>query len=111
MRYYLIDELYEEDVRRIEKALGEQGYAGGLEGIWYIPVPEDLLTDEQRAHLGECGPYILALETGETWLKMELLVRARNKLRCSCLAYAAPALRMHMIDFLDRFVRELDIPV
>lgn len=111
MRYYLIDELYEEDVKRIESALKEQGYAGGVEGIFYLPVPEDMLTDEQREHLGQCGPYILSLETGETWLKMELLVRARKILRCSCLAYAAPALRAHMIDFLDRFIRELDIPV
>lgn len=111
MRYYLIDELYEEDIKRIEKALNDKGYAGGVEGIWYLPVPEDLLTDEQREHMAECGPYILALETGETWLKMELLVRARNKLRCSCLSYAASALRMRMIDFLDQFIRELDIPV
>jgi hypothetical protein len=111
MRYYLIDELFEEDVKRIESALREQGYAGGIEGIFYLPVPEDMLTDEQREHFDKCGPYILSLETGDTWLKMELLVRARNMLRCSCLAYAAPTLRAHMIDFLDRFIRELDIPV
>jgi len=111
MRYYLIDELYQEDVQRIENTLNERGLAGGVEGIWYLPVPEDMLTAEQREHLDQCGPYMLALETGETWLKMELLVRARNRLRCSCLSYAESQLRAHMIDFLDRFIRELDIPV
>ena len=117
MRYYLIDELYLDQLQRIEKALDDRDLRGGIDGIWYLPVPEKMLSDEQRAHLGECGPYMLTLESGRVpeddqgWLKMELLVRARNKLRCSCLAYASSELRMHMIDYLDGLIRELDISV
>lgn len=115
MRTYLIEDLLPADVKKVAARLAEKGMAGSLEGIFYLPVPQELLTDEQRAHAEECGPHIFALEaisdedTGS--LKLELLVRARGKLRCSCVAYATPAQREHIIDHLDAFIRELDIAV
>lgn len=111
MRAYLIDELQPEDVNRIAELLTRKGYAGSLEGIFYLPVPEALLSPEQQEHLAECGPFILPLEIGEDWVRLELLVRARSILRCSCVAYAHPALREHMIDSLDALVKDLDIAV
>ena len=115
MRIYAIEELYTADAKRIAKALTDRGLAGPLDGIFYLPVPPELYSDEQREHADECGPYIMALElverVEESDLRLELLVRARGKLRCSCIAYATPAQRTHMMDFLDRFIRELDISV
>ena len=117
MRQYRIEDLYPDALQRIEKALDERGLRGGLEGIYYLPVPPEHLTDIQRQHLDECGPFFLALETtlppgSKTGcVQMELLVRARNKMRCDCLCYALPALREHMIDYLDDFIRQLDIAV
>lgn len=117
MRYYLIDELNPGDVHRVAKSLDDKGLRGPLEGIYYLPVDEKFLTDDQREHLDDCGPYFMALEVevpamSETGhLRMEMLVRARNRLRCGCLCYAAPGLREHMVDYLDTFVRELDISV
>jgi hypothetical protein len=111
MRYYVIDELRQGDLERIKESLATRGLTGGLDDIWYLPVPEEMLGDEQREHCGECGPYTMVLETGEDWLKLELLVRARGKLRCSCIAYATPELRARVMDWLDTLIRELDIPV
>lgn len=111
MRTYRIEEMRPESLQRIKEALAAAGLTGAIDDIYYFPVPEAFLTGEQREHQGSCGPYIMAIETGPDWLKLELLVRARGRLRCSCLCYAAPELRNHAIDFLDGFIRELDIPV
>lgn len=111
MRAYLIDELSREDVEKIEARLVQKGWTGAIKGIYYVPVPEQYLNPEQKEHLEACGPYFLPLETGDTWVRLELLVRARQILRCSCVAYANPAMREHMIDTLDSLVRELDIAV
>ena len=111
MRSYFIDELLPQDVARIEEALTLKGYAGGLSGIYFLPIPQELYNAEQVEHAAECGPYCLAIETGTDWLKLELLVRGRGKLRCSCIAYCEPEARNAMIDRLDKLIRELDIPV
>lgn len=116
MRSYLIEDIYPDQLERITTALTDQGYRGGLDGVFYIPVPKEQLTAVQQAHAAECGPHIMALEvglgdSGEGVLKLELLVRAQKKLRCECVAYATPAQRTHALDFLDAFIRRLDIPV
>jgi hypothetical protein len=45
----------------------------------------------------------MALETDGGNLRMELLVRARNKVRCDCIAYAPDGLALHMMHWLDGF--------
>jgi len=112
MRSYLIEDFYPEHLTKVLAALQDKGYAGPLDGIFYLPVPEELLTDVQRAHTGECGPHMFVLEAvDENTLKLELLVRAQRKLRCECVMYATPAQRAHIIDFLDAFIRQLDVSV
>lgn len=113
MRTYLIEDLYPEDLAKIVQRLNALNLAGPLDGIFYLPLPEDLLGEEQRAHLGECGPFILALEAVDEpcSLKLELLVRAQGKLRCSCVTYATAPQREYAMDRLDALIRELDIAV
>ncbi len=115
MRAYLIEDLLPADVAKVSQRLKDKGLCGSLDGIYYIPVPEELLDDEQRAHQAECGPHIFALEAladeDAGALKLELLVRAQGKLRCSCVCYATPAQREHVVSWLDTLLRELDIAV
>lgn len=112
MRNYLIEDFYPEQIVLVRQRLQENGLSGSLDGIYYLPVPLELLTDEQRTHQGECGPYIFVLEVpDETSLKLELLVRAQGKIRCSCVMYATSEQRAYIMDFLDAFLREMDISV
>lgn len=112
MRSYLIEDFYPEHLQRVLASLTEKGLAGALDGIFYLPLPEALLTDAQREHAAECGPHMFVLEVlDESTVKLELLVRAQKKLRCECVMYATPAQREHIIDFLDDFIRQLDISV
>ncbi len=116
MRAYLVEDIYDDNAKKIVNALIELGLKGPIEGIFYLPVPEKMLEKEQHEHLKECGPYMMALEdidnVGDTHVfKLELLVRARKHMRCSCITYATPAQREHMINYLDDFIRDLDIVV
>lgn len=116
MRAYLVDELSPQSLKTIAQALADKGFTGPIEDIYFLPLPEDLLDDEQREHAAECGPYVLPIETlspevGECGVRLEFLVRARNKLRCSCVKYASPGQRDFGIRFLDDFIRSLDISV
>lgn len=112
MRSYLIEDFYPEHLEKVLSSLRDKGLAGSLDGIFYLPVPPELLTEEQRDHAEECGPHIFVLEAvDESTLKLELLVRAQGKLRCACVLYATPAQREHIIAWLDDFIRQLDISV
>lgn len=112
MRNYLIEDFYPEHLEKVVAQLTAKGFAGSLDGIFYLPVPPNLLTKEQRAHAEECGPHIFVLEVlDESSLKLELLVRAQKKLRCECVMYATAAQREHIITYLDEFIRQLDISV
>jgi hypothetical protein len=112
MRTYLIEDLRPEQLEQVCQRLAALGLSGPLDGIYYLPLALALLTDEQREHHKECGPYIFVLEIlGESSLKLELLVRAQGKLRCSCVMYATAEQRAHIMDYLDEFLREMDISV
>jgi hypothetical protein len=49
------------------------------------------------------------LELADEALRLELLVRARNKLRCDCVAYAEQKLVNHMIIYLHGLLDGLKI--
>jgi len=111
MRSYRIDDLTTEDIAAVRARLNEMDLAAGMDGLYWLPVPQHMLTPVQQAHAESCGPFCLALEVDEDALRMELLVRARGMLRCECIVYAAPGLRAHMIDYLDGLLADLGIAV
>jgi hypothetical protein len=115
MRTYLIEDLFDSDYDTIIKAFDELGLKSQLDDMYYLPLPEELLQPEQREHMDECGPYFMALETvrnaAGNQLRLELLVRARKRIRCSCVCYATAPQRKHMIEYLDQFIEELEISI
>ena len=109
MRTYYINEVEIEDIRRLKHYLDQNGHSAPIEDIFWFEVPHELLSETQRAHAPECGPYVFPLETGDTWLMLELLVRPRNAFQCNCIEYAANRQRAHIIQRLDAILQELDI--
>lgn len=110
MRTYRIEDLEPGHVERLARVLDARGQRSGMDGLYWFTLPPDLLTAEQLEHAPDCGPYVLSLELLGCALSLELLVRARGRLRCSCVAYATPAQRAWGMDLLDALLRELDIP-
>ena len=111
MRQYHIDELQPEDIARFVKSLEDNGMTGIMEGLYWLEMPKEMLNEEQVDHFDECGPYVMGIEIGEDWVRLELLVRAKNRMRCSCVTYANTKQRDYGMDALDGMLKELDIPV
>jgi len=109
MRSYCIDEFVPGELERLAERLDSMGLSASMEALYWLPVPHSLLTPIQKTHEGECGPYVLALEILAESLRLELLVRARNKLRCACVAYAEQKLVDHMIGYVHGLLDALKI--
>ena len=111
MKYYVVDELLASHSSAIAERLESMKLGAGMDGLYWLPVPSAMLEEIQAAHTEKCGPYAMALELEEHSLRLELLVRARNALRCECIGYASAPLRAHMIHYLDTLLEELGIQV
>jgi len=85
-------------------------YESPIEDIFWINLPQELLTEIQKEHFSSCGPYVMSLEIGDSWIKLELLVRPPSTLSCSCMQYATSEQRKYGMDILDEVFQELQIP-
>lgn len=110
MRSFLIDEITPENMTRLESWLTDQELRSGIDQLYHFPLPPKLLTPIQQDHAVTCGPFYMAVETGQDWIKLELLVRAKGILRCECISYATPAQQDHMVSYLENLLTDLQIP-
>lgn len=106
MRSYCVDDITSEQMAHLTESLTAMELGAGIEGLFWLPVPQQMLTETQQEHAEQCGPHCMALEVTEDSLRLELLVRARNMLRCACIGYASPELERHMIDYIDAILTE-----
>ena len=108
MRQYRIDELRPKDYEHLQKYLDEHYGSSHMEGLYWIPVEDDLLDEVQAAH-NDCRPFWFALELQPTFVSFELLIRTRNRVRCDCIRYANAAQRESIIRFADAMFETLKI--
>ena len=111
MRQYLLDEIARNDLPRVREYLKERATASSLDDIWWVDLPEDLLSPEQFEHR-ECRPFRFAVEVGEpqvgdSFVRFEMLIRSREKLRCTCIDYATRQQRDFILAYADRLVTDL----
>ena len=110
MRSFLIDEIAPQDMEKLESWLKEQELQS-IERLYHFNLPPRLLTPTQQEHAPQCGPFYMAVETGQDWVKLELLVRAKQIMRCACIAYATPEQQEYMIAYLENLLADLAIPL
>jgi hypothetical protein len=106
MRQYLLDEINKSDIPRVREYLNGHAQASRLEDIWWVDLPEDLLSSDQFSHQG-CRPFRFAVELGDKFVRFELLIRSRETMRCACIGYATRPQRDFILAFADRLVEEL----
>ena len=109
MRTYSIDQLDEKDIASITGRLTAMDLQAGLDGVFWLPIPPEMLSPVQREHESRCGPYCMALEVEPESVHLELLVRGMGRIRCECVSFAAPELRNHMILYLESMLTELGV--
>jgi hypothetical protein len=108
MKQYVIDELRPADYRTLKSYLDDIHGPAAMDGVYWIKVEADLLTEIQAAHQ-ECRPYYFALELENSRLSCEFLVRSKNRMRCDCIHYATRNQRDWLIDFVDKIFERLEI--
>ena len=79
-----------------------------MDGIYWIPLEDDLLTDTQKAHQA-CRPHYVAVDLDENAFALELLVRTKSRMRCDCIRYATEAQRNWLIALIDDIFNQLAI--
>ena len=105
MRQVVIDELSPMERDNIDSYLKRSLKQGPMIGLYWMQLPDDLLSPTQLDHK-EHGPFHLAVEVTNTAVKFELLVRSQVNLHCSCIAHATSAQRQYVLDFIDKMVEE-----
>ena len=108
MRQYLLDEIRKNDLPRLRDYLMGHARASGLADIWWVDLPEDLLSPDQFEHR-DCRPYRFAVELGDDFVRFEFLIRSEKTMRCSCLDYATRPQRDFILTFADRLVEDLSL--
>ncbi len=108
MRAYVLDEINKEDMTKIVQFLKENASRSAMEQVFWVALPEDLLSPFQYQHVG-CKPHVFAVEVGDGWVKMEFFIRSLQTLKCDCAAYCTDSQRDHIIKFADGMLDQLDI--
>ena len=106
MRQYLLDEISRPDIPRVRDYLQDHALASSLEDLWWVDLPEDLLSPEQFAH-PDCRPFRFAVELGDNFLRFEFLIRSEQTMRCACIGYATRQQSDFILAFADRLVEDL----
>lgn len=105
MRQFVIDELSILERDNLDSYLKRTLKIGPMIGIYWIVLPDDLISEAQQGH-ESCGPFYMAVELEDKRLCFELLVRSNANLHCSCITYATPTQRQFVLDFIDRMLEE-----
>lgn len=108
MKYYLIDEISSPDMEKLSSHLRDIGEVSGLEGIFWIKIPEEYLDGIQSGHR-DCKPYVFAVELEARAAKAEFFIRSLKGMKCSCSGYANPGQSVFIIRFINEMIRELGI--
>ena len=108
MKQYIIDELRLGEYEKIKAYLDENFGSSKMEGIYWIQLDKNILTDIQAEHK-ECQPFYFAMDIEPNRVSCELLVRSRNTIRCDCISYAIESQRNWIIQFADSIFERLEI--
>lgn len=109
MKQYVIDELRAEDYEKLKAYSDKTFGTTEINGIYRLTLDKEFLSDIQREHESECGPFYLALELELQKFTCELLVRPKNRIRCNCFEYANETQRNHIISIVDNIFKQLEI--
>jgi hypothetical protein len=101
----MIDEISFLERDNLDSYLKRTLKPGGLEGVFFLNVPPDLLGPEQIGH-EECGPFYFSVILEPKALRFELLVRSASNMHCTCIAQATSAQRQFVFDFADQMLNQ-----
>ncbi len=112
MKQYVIDQLRFEDFNRLKEHLDAHLQGSSIEGIYWIPLTQEILLSPIQAEHEACKPFYFALELVlPDRLSCELLVRTQTRMRCACIRYATKEQRSWLMDTVDAILEKLEISI
>ena len=108
MKAYLIDEIGNSDMEKIKGYLTHHAMKSGMDGIFWVKVPSDVLSEGQRQHEA-CQPHVFAVELGPDFVKIEFYIRSLVTMRCTCPGLSTPDQRDFILRFADGMIDQLHI--
>lgn len=110
MKQYVIDELRPKDHKEIKAYLEENYRASQVDGIYWIPLEQVILTETQKEHT-DCQPFYFAVDLEPSRIAFEMLIRTQKKMRCSCMGYATEKQRNWLMGLADSIFDQLGIKI
>ena len=108
MRQILIDELTLPEIDRVNEYFKNNARPSSMDGLYWVDVPVALQDPDQAAAPGD-QPFCFAIEVGESWVKIELLVRSLHNMRSPFTRYANRAQRRFILDLSERMIGDLNL--
>lgn len=108
MRYYLFDEISPSDMEKADNFLMQNATSSEIEKLFWVEIPKELLNEIQSRHI-ECQTYFFAVEMGVDWIRVELFIRSKKGLHCTCQSLCTPRQRDFIFSFIDKMIEDLDI--
>jgi len=110
MKQYVIDQLRPADYEAVKAYLDKNYSSSIVEGIYWIALDQSMLTELQTEH-ADCQPFFFAVDLEQNFMVSELLIRTKNKIRCSCMSYANEKQLNWIVQFVDAIFDRLDIKI
>lgn len=110
MKQYVIDELRPKDHKEIKVYMEENYNASDMDGIYWIPLEQDILTKIQKEHT-DCQPFYFSVDLEPNLIAFEMLIRTQKKMRCSCMGYTTEKQRNWIIELADSIFDQLGIKI
>ena len=108
MKQYVIDELRPRDYEMIKTFMDENFGSSNVDGVYWLQLDHNILTPVQKEHT-ECQPFYVAVDLESNLVAFELLVRTKNRMRCSCMGYATEKQRNWLMGLADSMFDKLGI--
>ena len=108
MRYYIIDEISATHMEKIESYLKDNAIGSEMEKVFWVELPNDILTETQYSHR-DCKPHVFAIELVGNAIKLELFTRSLKGLSCECQSYSSQQQREFIFNYVENMIDNLAI--
>jgi hypothetical protein len=78
IKVMLIDELLKAEVVKAGDYLSAKAKKSPMDNLYWIELPESILSLDQKKWVGGHGALKIAIELGKSWVRFELLLRSES---------------------------------
>jgi hypothetical protein len=78
LKVLLLDELLPDEILKTEEFLVSNAVKSPLDGLYWLKLPKEILTDDQLKFTELGDALKIAIEVSQKWIKIELLIKSEH---------------------------------